>query len=244
MDEDKRLAELKFHFEKSMEKLSNKCTSHISTAWEKLVDLHQCKPYHNLYLAYNDLKTAQELLYTVPSNVIVAAVLRYAEFDPTKSNNTEQAVTSAEFFLSQPFGWNYQNIRDVTDCIRGSFQIVAPSNQETFPVRLMHDMKISRFSRKPQEFITDRQNAKKEFNHVGERKFYSSEAALLKCYDNIPNLFSLDGFNPLLPKIKETIRNRISYLAEMEKYLDSRDGVNRLQQNKKDSDKIGIPMYD
>ena len=221
MDADK-LTELKYHFEKSMEKLSCRNKPHISLAWDKLVEMHKDKPYHNLDLAYNDLKTAQDLNYSIPACLIVAAVLRYAEFDPTKIHNRVHAVNYAESFLSELFGWDNRNIKEVTDSITQSFVIISPSNVESFPARLMHDMKMARFARKAQALITDRQNAKKEFSHVSERKFYTSEDTLLKCYQNIPNLFSLEGFRVALTSIaKENIRNRISYIAEMIKYLDS-----------------------
>jgi len=221
MDE-KQLNELKFHFEKSMDTFSNRNKANISLAWERLVEEHKDKPYHNLDLAYNDLKIAQDLNYTIPSTLIVAAVLRYADFSPKRANNTEMSVKYADLFLSQAFGWSAQNVKSVTDAIRESFFIVSPSTEESFPNRLFHDMKMTRFAKNCQDFINDRKNAKKEFNHIPERAFYRAEDTLLKCYQNATNLFSLDGFKEaLLIKAKENISNRLLYVAEVVKYLDS-----------------------
>lgn len=220
MDE-KKLAELKFHFEKIMEKYSNRNKDSISTAWEKLVDLHKERPYHNLNLAFNDLKQGEILGYNIPYFGIIAAVLRYADFDPKCGNNTERVVNYAKFFLEQPFGWRDNNIKEVLDAVRASFVITAPSPNESYGNRLMHDMKMARFAKIPKYWIEDRLNSKKEFSHIPEKRFYQLEQTLLSCYQESSNFFSLEGFRPLLFQAQENIKNRAAYVREIIKHLES-----------------------
>jgi len=216
--QEAKLTELKFHFEKTMEKYSQRNKGNIGTCWLKLIQVHD-KPYHNLNLAYNDLKTANNLGFTIPFFVIIAAVLRYAQFDPTSNENGEKAVNYAKFVLDQAFGWTSENVQQVLDAIRASFRIVV-AEHEPYSTRLIHDMKMARFARPTKNFLEDRENAQREFNHVSERKFLSSEETLLKCYKGLSNMYSLVGFRGLKTQANKNMYDREAYIREMIKWLD------------------------
>jgi predicted metal-dependent HD superfamily phosphohydrolase len=207
------MEELKYHFCSAMSKLSTRGKEMIETTWEKNLVPQYNRPYHNLDLIYKELDTARILKTNITPHVIVAAILHYARFEPKAINNLKRAKTYADFLLNNPFGWANNDINSVINLMFGhSMLVVSESARPEF--KLMHDMKMSRLAKSTMDFIADRKNARKEYSHLSQERFFNAELALLTNYD--PNhLFALRSFNELIPAAKRNISGRIEALGEL-----------------------------
>src|SRR6266446_9273413 len=130
--------ELKYHFCSRMSKYTNKNKQNIYSLWERIVEQHEGRPYHNLNLTYGDLKSAQNIQQYIPDLVIIAATFRYCNFNPIRNKNLEEIVERTRFCLSSPFGWTQINVDGVLNLIRSNSILHFPKNDQ-YEIKLMHD---------------------------------------------------------------------------------------------------------
>lgn len=214
--EEKKLNELKFHFCRAMAKHSNENRNIIVSTWDGIVETYKKRPYHNLSLIYNDLNTARKLSIGIPDEVIVASILQYYKFNPNLSNNLEGTINYISHFLKEPFGWTQLKIQEVVNLITASARIPIPLENnpysEPYPIKLMFDMKMSRFAKPLEDFSIDRLNATKEFEAVLVKTFLNAERSILMGYNSAPELFTLAIFRKLTAQARENITYRLAFI--------------------------------
>ncbi len=202
-----------YYFCSAMSKYSTTNRQNICNLWERIVQQHEGRPYHNLNLTYSDLKNAENIQRHVPELVIVAATFRYCNFNPAISKNLEKVIEQTQTCLSSPFGWKWVNVDEVLNLIRSNSILHFPKN-DRYEIKLMHDMKMARLAKSYLDFIQDRVNARKEFQSIGDKQFYLIDRGLLRFYNGMKELFCLNSFQHLTAQSRHNIGQRLQVINE------------------------------
>src|SRR5207253_2681559 len=111
-----------------------------------------------------------------------ATVFRYLQFNPQGLNNMKVAGNYAGHVLEEGYGWGHKESALVMNLIQASSFFSLASDLADYRVKLIRDMKTSRFAKEQVFFNLDRRQIREEFAHVPDDKFYRAEQSLFTCF--------------------------------------------------------------
>ncbi len=203
---------LKSKFNCTMHRKCHRNQNLTKDFWDKLVQMHENRPYHNLLLSKEDLDSVDNM--HVSDELMMALFTRYTKFNVHYKNTLKESADYIGFVLMQNYGWYENDVQKVYDLIISQDSLNMPKVSDDYQFKLIYDMKMARLAKKWEAFRIDRDFLMVECTKLDNKKFWEIEQKLFQNLLSRTDLFCLNSYRERFDsELRKNLQTRLEQVS-------------------------------